>query len=530
MDISTILVAVVGINIAMILWRSIFILPLKYNLGWIVVALLIAAVMGGLWAASQQEWAGVVGLGLWVLLVLAPAYGSRLIARLFNAGRYDAAIRLAQGVSLLHPADGYPQQPDILRAYQREAAGDTSGASVLLERLLQHPIVRFLVAGQYFRLTNQYDALLDWLRINATPADFQRNPPLLDAYLRALTVTGDLNKALAEFERYKSTLERDQGILFVQYLLICANAGRDAEVQALLNGVFAHYPAPIKLSWLAIADFANGRIEAGEQKLVEMLASTNGLAHQSARRLQNRRPAVAAEVLTPESLAIVNRVAHEALQSSRYAPKKQRVPFVTLALILVNSVIFLMETRMGGAENVRTLYELGALWPPAVLRNGETWRLFNAIFLHFGLAHLVLNMLALYVLGRFVESILGWLRYLIVYFAAGLGSTLFVLALYQAGLLEVGIYVGASGAIMGMVGATAAIYLRDLRKGRSQVALRGLRSAVMIVVLQTMLDLLVTETSLEGHLSGAVIGFIAALVVLMIPNIPVRIPRLKLSR
>jgi membrane associated rhomboid family serine protease len=139
-----------------------------------------------------------------------------------------------------------------------------------------------------------------------------------------------------------------------------------------------------------------------------------------------------------------------------------------------------------------------------------------AMFLHLGLAHIALNMLALYVLGPFLERMVGTFRYVLIYALSGLGSMATIPALTQAGILEPELLVGASGAIMGLVGATAALYLRDWRVNRSRVARGRLLRPLLIVVTQFGVDLLIPQTSLIGHLSGAIFGFIVALIVLRI--------------
>ena len=76
--------------------------------------------------------------------------------------------------------------------------------------------------------------------------------------------------------------------------------------------------------------------------------------------------------------------------------------------------------------------------------------------------------------------------------------------------------IGASGAIMGMVGVMAAIYWRGWRGGE-QAAKQWLRSIVLIVGLQTVFDLMNPNVSMTGHMAGLVMGAIVGLV-LVSPN------------
>jgi membrane associated rhomboid family serine protease len=75
-------------------------------------------------------------------------------------------------------------------------------------------------------------------------------------------------------------------------------------------------------------------------------------------------------------------------------------PIVTYALIGINVGVFLLELLMGGQINGtgNWLYENGVLFGPAVA-DGDWWRLVTAMFLHYGLFHLGMNMLVLWIIG-----------------------------------------------------------------------------------------------------------------------------------
>lgn len=124
------------------------------------------------------------------------------------------------------------------------------------------------------------------------------------------------------------------------------------------------------------------------------------------------------------------------------------VPYVVYGLITVLGLVWLLTELAGGSENLGVLIRWGAQYNPRVWQ-GETWRLFTAMFLHIGLMHLTLNGLSLYVLGSDVERVFGHGRFLLIYLAAGLGGNLTYLLLEPAGNVSA----GASGAIFGLFGA-----------------------------------------------------------------------------
>ncbi len=132
-------------------------------------------------------------------------------------------------------------------------------------------------------------------------------------------------------------------------------------------------------------------------------------------------------------------------------------PIVTLALIGINSVVYLLEMSQG-PELGRFLYLYGLV--PArytVDRLAEYYSLpqqifsfFTFMFLHGGFWHLLGNMWSLYIFGDNVEDHLGHIRYLFFYLLCGLASGLSHLLLNLDSTVAT---IGASGAIAGVMGA-----------------------------------------------------------------------------
>ena len=182
----------------------------------------------------------------------------------------------------------------------------------------------------------------------------------------------------------------------------------------------------------------------------------------------------------------------------------------TQTLIGLNVLMFLVEVGLGGGTNLEVLYRLGALFSPAV-RGGEWWRLTTSLFLHFGTGHLAMNMFGLWILGPFTEFALGFRRFVLVYLLAGIGSMGMVM-IFSSGPDGEQLTVGASGCIMGLVGATAAIMLRGWLQEKALAAKRRLLAMVVIVSMQYVFDSVVPHVSMTAHLSGAFIGFLATMV------------------
>ncbi|MGL4880570.1 MAG: rhomboid family intramembrane serine protease [Waterburya sp.] len=192
------------------------------------------------------------------------------------------------------------------------------------------------------------------------------------------------------------------------------------------------------------------------------------------------------------------------------------IAYTTYILIALNLLVYALEIKLGGSKNMITLERLGALIPEKVLA-GEWWRLIGANFLHYGSLHLATNMLSLFFIGRLIELSLGAKYYLTIYLFSGVGSMLtFSLLAYQLRLNNV-LLVGASAAIMGLIGAILAISLQIwLRRRYSVTAKRRLQQIILIIIIQFIFDNIIPQVSFHSHLFGLIIGFLISSVLVFI--------------
>jgi membrane associated rhomboid family serine protease len=180
-----------------------------------------------------------------------------------------------------------------------------------------------------------------------------------------------------------------------------------------------------------------------------------------------------------------------------------------LVLILVNVLVFLFEISVGDWNDPEVLHRIGALEPYAVVVQGEYWRLFSALFLHGGFLHLGFNLFALYVLGAPLERAIGTMRFAACYLLSGLASSAGVVALTLLGFVQVAQVIGASGCIMGVVGAWAGFLIRHRH---APLAKQRLANVALIVAIQIAFDLSTPQVSMAAHLCGLVAGFFLGLV------------------
>ncbi|HEY4602642.1 MAG TPA: rhomboid family intramembrane serine protease [Cerasibacillus sp.] len=175
-------------------------------------------------------------------------------------------------------------------------------------------------------------------------------------------------------------------------------------------------------------------------------------------------------------------------------------PFFTYILIVINAIMFLFMEINGGTTDTVNLIKFGAKYNPAMLVDGEWWRLITSMFIHIGFFHLFMNMLALFYLGQVVERIYGAVRFLMIYLLAGIGGSISSFAFTE------NVSAGASGAIFGLFGAILffGIYYKELF-----FKTMGL-NIIFLVGLNVATGFMIPAIDNAAHLGGLFAGFLAS--------------------
>ena len=177
----------------------------------------------------------------------------------------------------------------------------------------------------------------------------------------------------------------------------------------------------------------------------------------------------------------------------------------TIFLIILNVLVFLVSESAGSSQDVMHMLDLGAAYTPLITENGEVYRLFTSIFLHFGISHLMNNMLVLFVLGSRLERAVGKLRFLAVYLLGGTAANIISMFL-ELKTGEYSVSAGASGAVFAVMGAMIYIVLRN--RGR----LEDLTVRQILIMAAFSLYFGFTSTGVDNvaHVGGLLAGFILA--------------------
>lgn len=152
------------------------------------------------------------------------------------------------------------------------------------------------------------------------------------------------------------------------------------------------------------------------------------------------------------------------------------------------------------------------------VRQGQWWRLITCAFLHGGVAHLALNMMALYYSGQLLGVLQGRGRLLAIYFFSAITGSLASIAWRPTGTS-----VGASGAIFGLFGGVLGVLIRHYRDFPPPLRL-ALRKWLVTILFYNVLFSLLPLVDWAAHAGGLVGGLVLTLVVARSPVRPERLP------
>lgn len=183
---------------------------------------------------------------------------------------------------------------------------------------------------------------------------------------------------------------------------------------------------------------------------------------------------------------------------------------VTVSIIILNVLIFFIYVILNRFTNTNLIYE----WSinGILIRYFHQYhRLLTSMFMHFDVSHLLLNMLALWILGSFLEAYLKSYKFFILYMASGLISSFVIYGSNVIFEQMNALTAGASGAIYGLM--SAILILTFIRNDDfDEQAVRQIR---LITLINIILTFALPNISIAGHLGGALGG---TLIILLVPK------------
>lgn len=192
--------------------------------------------------------------------------------------------------------------------------------------------------------------------------------------------------------------------------------------------------------------------------------------------------------------------------------KIKRMPYITLIFLGIQVLVYVLMELYGltqgiysGSENSEILVLFGAMTPYKIVFEHQYWRFITPIFIHIGLAHLALNSLSLYFVGRILEPIIGHTRYFFVYMLSGIMGNLFSFAFGNPGSISAGASTSLFGIFAAFIILGKMIY-HPLIQNMS-------RNMTLLIVMNLVMNLFDSGVDILGHLGGAVGGLLLMLIV-----------------
>ncbi len=189
----------------------------------------------------------------------------------------------------------------------------------------------------------------------------------------------------------------------------------------------------------------------------------------------------------------------------------QNPRFVTNILIAINVAVFLalaiiyhtidFTDQQGAIDLVNAGAQVNFL-----VSQGQVWRIFTAMFLHFNLIHIGLNMFSLFLIGVAVEVFFGKWRYLVIYLGSGILAGIFTYFLNPSGL---DVAAGASGAIFGVFGALGVFYILN-RQALGRFGNGAIMNWLFWLGLNIVFGFSVAGIGIWDHIGGLIAGIILA--------------------
>ncbi|MCI8892724.1 MAG: rhomboid family intramembrane serine protease [Eubacterium sp.] len=183
-------------------------------------------------------------------------------------------------------------------------------------------------------------------------------------------------------------------------------------------------------------------------------------------------------------------------------PMQVKRPIINIILVVINVAVWCVLEIIGDTQDAGLILRYGGMYPDLLLA-GEWYRLFTAMFLHFGAEHLANNMILLAAAGGKLEAAAGSFRYLMIYLGSGVAGNL--LSFYIR--LQTGDYAvsaGASGAVFGMIGGLVWVAVRN--KGKFE----GLTTKGLLFMIALCMYYGVTTAGIDNwaHAGGAAGGLL----------------------
>lgn len=214
---------------------------------------------------------------------------------------------------------------------------------------------------------------------------------------------------------------------------------------------------------------------------------------------------------------------HETIRFARAILSR---PYIfTIIFIMANAFVFILTMQAGLDRNPNVLIRFGGKRNDLIEQYHEWWRFVTPIFLHGGIAHILMNMYGLWVIGPYVERLYGSAKFVVFWVVTGVAGVVASFLSVQPSLHNAGpigrflfksqdvVSVGASGALFGLIGVLFIFGIKfrhELPEGFKRAFGIGMLPTILLNI---FIGYMIPVIDNAAHMGGLVSGALLALVV-----------------
>ncbi|HEX3022659.1 MAG TPA: rhomboid family intramembrane serine protease [Lachnospiraceae bacterium] len=195
----------------------------------------------------------------------------------------------------------------------------------------------------------------------------------------------------------------------------------------------------------------------------------------------------------------------ENVLTGRNRPRSKYFTLMNTMLVAINTLVFVYFEWISSIYSSDELIEAGSIYWPLITERREYYRIFTYMFIHFGVSHLLNNMVVLIFIGNYIERAFGSGKYVLLYLFSGLIAGLSSLG-YNMLNNNLVYSAGASGAVFGIVGAMLFVVVRN--KGKFEDI--GVKQMILFLFLSLYSGIMNQEVDNVAHIGGLLAGIILA--------------------
>ena len=469
----------------------------------------------------------VVGI---VILVILPVFLQGKIDALMAENRYDEILFFAKikaAIAWSSPNSHLEEMAEIAETYAETPVKMVDKLKELLNKGEPYDGMTRLFLGLIHFNNRNFNDLINDLKVPDKTFDehnFEELLYLVRAYLETTRYDEALDAQIALEKKVNENSDnkedRKNNAIINRFVFYAFMGWKEEYDKFLMSGEegLDRLPKELRDYWQGVCYFYSGEYDQGERMMRAVIDNLPEDALYFKEFMQKRMFGMFEhKVFFDEHVLPKLKELHEKYkQKLAEVIESSNTPTFTVVLqnkatnilsfiILVISVVFIVAFNVNDSIE---LINMGAA-SSFLVNRGEYFRLVSYIFVHIGILHLMMNLLALKYFGPPVETVAGWQAMLLIFFGSGIAGG--ALSVYMGNMLTV----GASGGVLGLLSASIVFELFRV-KGAGSFSDKS-NFSTLIFILAINIGFGFFENGIDnyahfgGLLGGAVLGIVYAM-------------------